>query len=295
MQRFRCVRCAKTFSETQPFDGLRTDREKIVQIIKLIVEGVGVRATARLTGCHAHTVLSVLETIGGKCAELLDKKVRNISVTSLQLDELWAYVGCKQRNAGDDAERGDQYTFLAIEARTKLIVSHFTGKRDYASTDCFVSDLSERVVGRVQITADGWAAYPDTIRNHLLERLDLAIMQKHFASHELPANAARRYSPPEVTSVTVEVRAGNPRVDRIGTSHVERLNLSVRTFNRRFTRLCLGWSRKLSNHRHSVALFVAAHNFCKKHSTLGTTPAVGAEITDHVWTVEELIDESTKY
>jgi IS1 family transposase len=236
----------------------------------------------------------VLETIGGKCADFLDRTIRNLSVGSIELDELWAYVGCKQRNAGSHVERGDQYTFLALDLRTWLIISHFTGKRDIASTDCFVADLASRIVGRVQITCDGLGPYPDRIRNYLLGRLDLAIMQKHYASHELPIPAARRYSPPEVVSVTVEVRAGNPRPDRICTSHVERVNLSVRTFNRRFTRLSLAWSRKLENHHAAVALSVAAYNFCKVHRTLGCTPAVGAKLATEAWTIERLIEESTK-
>jgi IS1 family transposase/transposase-like protein len=294
VRRFKCLRCGKSFSEKQQFDGLRTDKPKIVQIVKLLVEGVGVNATARLTSCHVHTVLSVLETIGGKCAALLDKKVRNLAVDSLQLDELWAFVGCKQRNSGGDSARGDQYTYLAVEARTKLIVSHYTGKRDYASTDCFVADLAERVVGNVQITCDGFVAYPDAIRSHLLGRLHLAVMQKLYREDSNPLNPARRYSPGEVIGIRVETHAGAPNIDKIGTSYVERANLTVRTFNRRFTRLTLGYSKKLANHRHSVALFIAAYNFCKVHKTLGTTPAVGSKLTDHVWTVEELVEEATK-
>jgi len=199
-------------------------------------------------------------------------------------------VGCSQRRAtAFDRERGDFYTFLAVESRTKLIVSNYTGKRDYASTDCFVADLAERVVGTVEITCDGWAAYPDAIRSHLLGRLHLAVMQKNYQSDGVQTDSGRRYSPGEFVSVTIETKAGAPHIDKIGTSFVERVNLTVRTFNRRCLRLGLGYSKKLENHRHSVALFVAAYNFCKKHNTLGATPAVGAGLTDHVWTVEELI------
>lgn len=291
MQRYRCQRCGKTFSERQPFDGLRTDPAKIVQIVNLLVEGVGIRAASRLLNCHQHTVLSVLETVGRQCADFLDKRVRDIKPESLQLDELWARVGCSQKRAtAADRQRGDFYTFLAIEARTKLIVSHYTGKRDYASTDCFVADLASRITGNVQITCDGWAAYPDTIRTHLLGRLHMAVMQKLYRNDGVPHDSARRYSPGHVIGFTVETCAGAPNIDKIGTSFVERANLTVRTFNRRFTRLCLGYSKKLDNHRHSVALFVAAYNFCKRHSTLGTSPAVGSNLTDHVWPVQELVD-----
>lgn len=294
VQRFRCLQCGKTFSERQPLDGLRLDKSKVIQIIKLLCEGVGVRATGRLVGCDPHTVLAVLAVVGGKCANLLDVKLRKLSTSSIQLDELWARVGLKQSNTTpEDRERGDFYTFLAIEARTKLIISHYTGKRDYQSTDCFAADLASRIVGRVQITTDGWAAYPDTIRNYLLYRLDYAVMQKLYGPETPAPDSARRYSPSPFRGVKIHVNAGAPRGDRICTSHVERVNLTVRTFNRRFTRLCLGFSRRLENHRHAVALFVAAYNFCKVHATLGTTPAHGQKITDRPWTVEELIEAAT--
>jgi IS1 family transposase len=174
-------------------------------------------------------------------------------------------------------------------------VSHHTGKRDYENTDTFVADLSSRIVGRVQITSDGWKAYPDTIRHYLLERLDYAVMVKNYDAPQPQVEASRRYSPAPFIGITTTVKAGNPRHDRICTSHVERANLSVRTFNRRFTRLCLGWSRKLENHRHAVAIFVAAHNFVKHHSTLGTAPAVGAGLTDHEWSIKELFQAVSEF
>lgn len=294
VQRYRCLRCGKTFSESQPFDGLRLDKGKIIQIVKLLCEGVGVRATGRLVGCDPHTVLDVLSVIGTKCASFLDAKVRNLTVTAVQIDELWARVGVRQsRTTPDDKERGDFYTFLALEARTKFIISHYTGKRDYDNTDCFVKDLASRVTGRIQITTDGWPAYPDTIRNYLLYRLDYAVMQKLYGQEPPEADSARRYSPAPFCGVKIHVRAGAPRADRICTSFVERVNLTVRTFNRRFTRLSLGFSRCLENHRHAIALFVAAYNFCKLHNTLGTTPAHGQKLADRPWTIEELIEAVT--
>jgi transposase-like protein/IS1 family transposase len=296
VQRFRCVRCGKTFSEVQPLDELRIDDDKAIQIVKLLAEGVGVRASGRLVGCHIHTVLAVLETFGEKCAALLDHRIRNIAAEAIQIDELWARVGIRQsRIAAGETERGDFYTFLALDARTKLIISHHTGKRDYENTDAFVADLASRVKGRVQITSDGWKAYPDTIRHYLLQRLDYAVLQKNYAAPASEVEASRRYSPAPFIGITLKVKAGSPRRDRISTSFVERQNLSVRTFNRRFTRLCLGWSRKLANHRHSVAIFVATHNYVKRHSTLGTTPAVGAGLASAVWTVEDLFRAVGEY
>jgi IS1 family transposase len=275
-------------------DGLRIHPGKVVLIAKLLTEGVGVRAAARLADCDPATVLAVLETLGRKCSDFLDRKVRNLTVASLQLDELHGRVGISQRHTTPaDRERGDFYTFLALDARSKLIVSHYTGKRDYESTDAFVADLASRITGRVQITTDGWPAYPDCIRSHLLDRLDYALMQKIYQADNHP-EATRRYAPPRCVGVQIEVRAGNPRPDRISTSYVERVNLSVRTFNRRFVRLGLGWSRKLDNHRHAIALFVAAYNFCKRHSTTGTSPAHGAGLTDGVWSIEELLETAAQ-
>jgi IS1 family transposase len=294
VQRYRCKRCGKTFSEDQPLQGVTLAQETVVQIIRLFTEGVGVRATARLTGCHSHSVLNVLRTVGQKCEEFHDRTMRNLTVQSLQIDELWSRVGISQkRTTPDDLERGDQYTFLALTAREKLIVSHYTGKLDYESTDIFVADVAARINGRVQITTDGWAAYPDTIRGYLLGRLDLAVCQKNFAAPQTEVEASRRYSPTPFIGVTKRVKAGNPRRDLICTSHVERVNLSVRHFNKRFVRLGLGWSRKLENHRFAISLFVCAHNWCKVHSTLGCTPAVGMKLTDHTWTVKELIERAS--
>ena len=296
MQRYRCVRCAKTFSESQPLGALRVEHSKVIQITKLFSEGIGVRAIARLTGCHTHTILSVLETVGGKLSSFLGRTVRNITAPwGLQVDELWARVAIRQsRTTPEDTQRGDFYTFLGLCARSKLIVSQFTGKRDYESTDQFAKDLASRVVGRVQVTTDGWAAYPDTIRKYLLDRLDYAVMQKNYDTPPAEIEAKRRYSPAPFVGITIQVRAGNPIRKRICTSFVERSNLSVRHFNKRFARLGLGWSRKLENHRHAIALFVATYNFCKVHSTTGTTPAHGAGLADEPWTVERLLAAATQ-
>ena len=295
VQRYCCTRCGKTFSEQQPLDHLRVDHDKAVQICKLLVEGLGIRATARLTSCHTRTVLEILRVIGEKCDSLHDKLVRNVTTSALQIDELWSRVGIRQsRTTPDDRDRGDQYTYLAITAREKLIVSYHTGKRDYVNTEAFIADVEQRISGRIQITTDGFSAYPEIIRRYLLYRLDYAVMQKLYGSEQPDsANPNRRYSPPACTGVNVQILAGEPRPDRICTSFVERANLSVRHFNKRFARLGLGWSRKLENHRYAISLFIAAYNFCKIHGTLGTTPAHGAKITDRPWTIEELIDRAT--
>jgi len=294
VQRYRCTQCNKTFSEQQPLDRLRTDHETVVQIVKLLCEGMGIRACARFTGCHIHTVLAILETVGQKCEMLHDRLVRNIQTDSLQIDELWARVGVRQKYAQDDEARGDQYTYLALTAREKLIVSYHTGKRDVVNTEDFVADFASRIVGRIQITSDSWRPYPFLVRKYLLDRLDYATLNKHYAVENIQAtDPNRRYSPPQCVGITIRTRAGAPRPDRISTSFVERTNLSVRHFNKRFARLGLGFSRKLANHRNAISLFVCAYNFCKVHGTLGTTPAHGARITDKPWTIEGLIENAT--
>jgi hypothetical protein len=166
-------------------------------------------------------------------------------------------------------------------------VSFCTGKRDVESTEIFVKDLATRIVGRIQVTSDAFQAYPALIRKYLLERLDYAVMVKQFATPPVQVEAKRRYSPAPFKGVKIRVKAGAPRRDRICTSHVERANLTVRHFNKRFVRLGLGWSRKLANHKAAICLFVTAYNFCKVHRTLGCTPAVAAKLTDHAWTIEE--------
>lgn len=298
VQRFCCIRCNKTFSESQPLDGLRLDNDKVIQIVKLLTEGLGVRATARVVDCDAHTVLNVLETVGQKCEQLHDNLVRHLNVDALQIDELWSRVGCSQKRAnqiGGGDEIGDQYTFLAVSAREKFIVSYHTGKRNAGNTDTFIADVAERIVGRVQITTDSFRPYQQIVRKHLLGRLDFATMQKLYAVPvDAKGEATRRYSPAQCTGVRVRIQAGVPRQDRINTSYVERSNLTVRHFNKRFARLGLGYSRKLCNHRYAIALFAATYNFCKVHSTLGCTPAVGLKLTSETWTIERLIEEAAK-
>ena len=266
----------------------------MVQIAKLLTEGVGVRATGRLVECDPHTVLSVLGTLGEKCDRFHDEQVRHITTGSLQIDELWSRVGCSQRTAnsqGDDFERGDHYTFLAVTAREKFIVSYHTGKRNLENTDTFIEDVAKRVDGRIQITTDSFRPYRAVIREHLLGRVDFATMQKLYAMpFDASGEAARRYSPPICTGIRVRVQAGAPKAERISTSFVERANLSVRHFNKRFARLGLGYSRTLENHKAAISLFTASYNWCKVHSTLGTTPAHGVRLTDKPWTIEQLLD-----
>lgn len=282
-----CKRCGKTFSEDQPLSGIRTDTDTVTKIIHLLSEGMGIRPCARYIGCHTSTVLNVLVEVGLNLERFLDGAIRDIECQSLQLDELWARVGMKQSNSGAAPDLGDIYTYLAVDADTKLILAYHTGKRAMDDADIFLDEINRRVVGKFHVTTDAWRGYQERLPRHLGERATFATLHKTYKNQL--GEDVRRYAAPICTGVHVRVRIGHPDPILINTSYVERTNLSVRHFTKRFSRLTLGYSRKLANHRQAVTLFVATYNFCKKHRTLDTSPAVQAGLTDHVWTVEELI------
>ncbi|MGO8928395.1 MAG: transposase [Limisphaerales bacterium] len=296
-QRYRCRDCGRTFSDIpeRPLDSLRLPFDKAVQIVHLLVEGVGIRAIERLTGVHRDTVLNVLEVAGQKCARLMDERVRNVPFESVQVDELFAFVWCKEKqNLAHWRNRGDQYTFLGVDAKTKFILNFVVGKRDAVTAQEYMQDLKKRVKAPFQLTTDGFGAYPTEVYYTFQNQIHFAQLIKEYACPEEIMIGQRRYSPPECIGARTEVRCGNPSPDQISTSYVERTNLSVRLFNRRFTRLTLGYSKKLANLKLSVALLIAHFNFCRVHSAHGQTPAMAAGLANHVWTIPELLDEATR-
>jgi len=293
-QRYQCKQCKKTFSDIpeKPLDNLRVPFEKAVQITHLLVEGCGVRAIERLTGVHRDTVLAILEVVGYKCARLLDQKVRNHPFGFVQVDELFSFVGCKERNnVNQSREIGEQYVYLGVDAQTKFIINFAIGKRDPVTTQIYVQDLKKRVQAPFQLTTDGYAPYaPEVFYAYQDSRIHFAQLVKQYAADiDGQKGYERRYSPSQCISTRKVIRRGHPARDQISTSYVERTNLSVRLFNRRFTRLTLGYSKKLANLKHSVALFIAHFNFCRKHSAVAQTPAQACGLADHQWTIEELL------
>lgn len=289
------MRCGKTFSEPQPLDGLRIETSKLHQVIQLLCEGVGVRATSRLSGLNKETVLHILETVGDKCASFHDATVRNVKTANVETDELYSKVFCKQeRNKTGDDERGEQYIFLSFDRDSKLIISFLTGKRSRENTHAHVQDLQERLAGRTQITTDNYIAYRG--RNGAIQNtfgrdgVDYGMLTKVYAKSVLPEN---RYAPPVCILAKKTPILGQPDINTICTSHVERQNLNIRLFNRRFTRLTLGFSKKLANLRYSVALFACYWNFCWKHTTTRQTPAQAAGLTNHAWTLAELLEKAS--
>jgi IS1 family transposase len=263
--------------------------EKALQAVNLLVEGCGIRVTSRITGLHQETVLALLEKAGERAKQLLDSKIRNVTVDQVQVDEIWGFVHSKQKNVRPEQALmgfGDQYTFVAIDPKSKLILSHVVGRRNGINSDRLMMDLANRVSGRFQLSTDGFKAYNDSVAWTFGERVDYAQLVKIYEHNEA---TRERYSPSKCVGAIPTVIQGNPDPTMICTSHVERNNLTMRTFLRRLTRLSLGFSKKLENMRHAIALHFAHYNFCRVHKTLRVTPAMEAGIADHVWTLSELL------
>lgn len=258
-------------------------------VLRCLLEGNSVRSTARLCDVEPQTVLHLLVLAGERAERLLGDKLRNIPVKDVQADEIWSFVGCKEkaRTSEHDATFGDCYVFIAIERETKLVLNVTIGKRDQASTDVFIEGLrSATSAQRFQLTTDGFAPYRSAVLNTLDDRVDFAQLIKVYRA---TPEGERRYSPAEVISTQTVVGIGNPDPERVCTSHVERQNLSLRMGLRRFTRLTNGFSKKFENHCAAIMLWFAFYNFCRIHKTLRVTPAMAAGIADHVWDLKEVI------
>jgi IS1 family transposase len=266
-------------------------RDKQIEVIAALCDGLGVRAAARITGVNRGTVADLALRVGAGCAELHDRMMVGLRVSRLELDEIWGYVGKKQRRItkDDGLDKGDQYTFVALAASTRAIIAYSTGKRDRFSTNDFVRDLSERVIGRPEISTDGFTPYVSAIRAAFGARADHGQIVKTYSVVNLATpEAARRYSPAEVVAVSREVVSGTPM--HISTSYVERSNLTLRMGCRRFTRLTNGFSKKFANHAAAVSLHVAFYNLCRVHESLRSTPAMALGVADRVWTTGDLVD-----
>jgi IS1 family transposase len=264
-------------------------RDQQIAVISALTEGCSIRATERLTDIHRDTIMRLGVRVGNGCAALHDEKMRFVQVNRLELDELWSYVGKKQRRVTktDPADLGDQYVFVGIDATRKAIISYRVGKRDGENANAFLADLRERIVNRPEISSDGFSAYPEAVERAFGMDCSFAQIIKQYQG-EPAADTARRYSPGVVVGVQRRWVIGAQR--KVCTSYVERSNLTVRMASRRFTRLTNGFSKKLANHKAAVSLHVTHYNFCRVHEALRITPAMAMGITDHIWTIGELID-----
>jgi IS1 family transposase len=268
-------------------------RDKQIEIIAALTEGMSIRSVERLTGIHRDTIMRLGARVGRGAAELHDRMFVGIRTGRIELDELWAYVGRRRRwhqePGADGVVTGDMFTFIALASSARAIIAYHTGKRTSETTDLFVQDLRERVLGVPEFSTDGYYPYTETIRHAFGGRAAHGvIVKKYNASEVTTAEAARRYSPAPVVAVSRDVVSGVPEM--ISTSYVERQNLTVRMSSRRFTRLTNGFSKKLENHAAAVSLYVAHYNLCRWHETIRSTPAEALGLTDHAWSIGELLD-----
>jgi len=265
--------------------------EKAELVLKLLLEGNSVSSVVRLTDIHQKTILKLLVLAGEKCEKVMGHYVRNVQVRDVEMDELWAFIGKKEKRIRpeDDQNLGDCYTFVAIERNTKLVLNIAMGKRDKVTTDIFVEGVRDAIAPgcAFQITTDGFAPYKAAIPDTFGANVDFAMLIKVYKA---VADGERKYSPAEVSSVEIAPIAGQPDPDRICTSIIERSNLSVRMGTRRFTRLTNAFSKKWENHWAAVSLWYGFYNFCRVHKSLRVTPAMAAGISDHVWDVRELLE-----
>jgi IS1 family transposase/uncharacterized protein YerC len=263
--------------------------EKKVAVISMLCEGTSIRAIERITGVQKKTIGRLAVRVGEACAKIMDEKMRDLNCKQIEVDEIWGFIGAKQKNAARAGAYGDVWTFIALDADTKLIPSFVVGKRDSFHAKAFMSDLAARVKNRVQISSDSLNAYEEAIERGFGSEVDYAQVVKTYGVTPLGKAAAVRYSPAEVIGIEKTVVTGTPDISRVSTSHVEKQNHTLRMHCRRLTRLTNAFSKKFENFQAAVALNFAYYNFCKTHNTLRMTPAMAAGIANTHWTVEELI------
>lgn len=296
-QRFRCIQCGKTFTEDRArlFGAMTVPEDKALLAIQLLIEGTSIRSTERVTGLHRDTILRLLVLTGERCISLMESKMQNLRCKQIQSDEIWTFCQKKQRHVKkeDSPEIGDAWVFVAIDAETKLIPAYLVGKRDKPTTFGFLTMLRDRLAPehRIQLTTDGFHHYQLGVENVFAGRADFAQMIKIYGDYGQHDTTAR-YSPAPMIETIIRVRDGRPDPRHISTSFVERQNLTMRQAIRRFTRLTNAFSKKLDNLKAACALHFAYYNFCRIHKTLRCTPAMEAEITDHIWTLRELLSSN---
>lgn len=266
-------------------------KEKQVMAISALAEGSSIRSIERMTGVHRDTIMRLGVRAGQGCAELMDEKLRDLPCRLLQFDELWGFIGKKQRNVNfdDSPEVGDVWTFCAIDAETKLVPSFKVGKRDRATANAFCADVASRMRNRVQISSDALAAYADAIERAFGTGVDYGHVVKTYVQND-DYNLGRIYSAPEFVDIEKRPVVGHPNMALISTSYIERLNATTRLHMKRLNRLTLAFSKKLENFEAAVALHFAYYNFVKRHSAVRCTPAMAAGVERDFWTVEQLVE-----
>jgi IS1 family transposase len=264
--------------------------EKQIVVIHALAEGNSIRSIERMTGINRNTIMSLGLRVGAACETLLDTKMRDLTLSNIQVDEIWGFVGKKQKNVRrkDSRELGDVWTWIALDRNTKLIPSYIVGKRDAYHANAFMYDLSSRVKNRPQISSDALHAYAAAVERGFGANVDYGQIVKTFASDESVPQG--KYSPAEVVSVEKTAIMGNPAQTDICTSHVEKQNHTLRMHCRRLTRLTNAFSKKLDNFKAAVALNFAYYNFVKIHGSIRCTPAMAAGVSPNIWNVADLVE-----
>jgi transposase-like protein/IS1 family transposase len=292
IQRFRCRSCNATFSEPAPKLGSHyTDPEAAAKALAMMLEGMSVRAISRLTGFHKDTILSLMTTAASKAEAVFDARVRNIWTRKVQADEIWGFCHTKDAHlAKDDPDAwGHNYVWIALDSDTKMVLTYHLGKRGPADAFAFISQLGNRIAShcRFQLTTDGLASYLQPVEDLLWSRVDYAQLVKVYRTPK--GTGPDWYGTGKIVETVPTDVIGMPDPRYVSTSHIERANLSVRMHLRRFTRLTNAFSKKIENMKAAVSLYMAWYNFCRVHQTLRVTPAMQAGLTDHVWSMTELL------
>lgn len=272
----------------------KLNQERQVQVVKALVEGNGINGIVRMTGVAKNTVLKLLADLGSACLKYQDEKMHDLKLSQLQCDEIWEFCYAKAKNVPVEHKGefgyGDVWTFVAIDADTKLIPCWLVGMRNLEHASEFINDLKGRLANRVQLTTDGHKMYLEAVEQAFGADIDYAQLVKLYGQ---TVEGEKRYSPAQCVGAEKHVIQGNPNSKTISTSFIERQNLTMRMSMRRFTRLTNGFSKKVENHMFAVALHFMHYNFARPHKTLANpyprTPAMVAGISDHVWTIEEIV------
>lgn len=270
----------------------RLNRTKQAQVIAALVEGNSIRSTERMTGIAKHTILKLLADLGPLCADFQDRALRNLTCRRIQVDEIWQFCYAKQKNVPlDKIEQfgiGNVWTWVAIDAETKLVPCWVLGGRDASAAETLMLDLRSRLANRVQLTTDGYKAYFEAVESAFGTDIDYSMLVKLYGQ---TPEGDTRYSPGECIGCKRERVMGNPDPAHVSTSYIERQNLTMRMSMRRFTRLTNGFSKKIENHGYALAIHYMHYNWCRMHGTLRCTPAMATGISDHVWEITEMLDK----
>ena len=266
--------------------------EKRMQVVAALVEGSSINSTVRMTGVSKPTILKLLADLGTACAKYQDEKLRNLSCKRVQADEIWSFCFAKDKNLSEEMKGkfgfGSVWTWTAICADTKLMISWLVGERSVPYAVKFIDDLASRLAHRVQLTTDGHKPYLRAVEGAFGSDIDYAMLEKIYAAGPQEGTTTR-YSPAQCCGTRTHRIAGNPDSQHISPSYAERMNLQIRMNMRRFTRLTNGHSKKVENHVHSLAIFFMYYNFARIHSSLRVTPAMQASVADHVWSMDEIV------